>query len=98
MKHFMEELKPLFKELDKVDHQLGKDVINEIKTRLVSGHLAKEESRHLQGMRRKAAAGYLGMDEQNYERMLEGKAYQADKEINDKEIIEEFLCMEKLGK
>lgn len=87
----VEELRNIFKALD--DSQLSSEMVARIKELLGMGQMKYEEAEFVQGLRRDAAAGYLGMTRKQYERFLDGENVKGRRKIDDKKTIREFLCM-----
>lgn len=85
----IKELLPIFKALKKATEILGEEMRDKIRRKLVSGALAENERDFLQNLRRDAAAEYLGMTRNNYERFLEGKEeIKQDKRIGKKNFFD----------
>ncbi len=86
-----QELKEMFKALYEVKEILGEKMWEKIRYKLVEGDSAKREAEYLQGLRRGAAAGYLGMTDDEYENYLEGKSNKASKKIDARNVLKKFL-------
>ena len=64
------DLAPIFKALSLVKEQLGKEIYEEIRYRLVDGTMGRDEAEYLQNLRRNNMAKHLGMTRKKYEASL----------------------------
>lgn len=86
-----EKIQRLHRELLKAKKILGEKVIDEILHLLCEGDFYKGGFEALDNQKRDVAASYLGMDRENYEKMLGGKPHKAKKKIDDKKTLKKFL-------
>lgn len=92
-----DELGEMFRALYRAKEILGERMWEKIRMKLVEGDSAEREAECLQGLRRSAAAGYLGMSGGEYEDFLEGKGSKASKKVDDRKTLKKFLGLGKVN-
>ena len=92
----IKELAPVFKILGDLNEKgyLSDEMEEDIRMRLVRGDMAENEAKFYRGKQREAAAGYLGMTGDEYERFLKCEKVDGSLRLGDQGVLKRFFGME----